>query len=99
MALAKSEVFGDVDIDMIAGPSEIAVLADETANPVKWRLIFCLKRNTIRGRAAVLVTPSEELAEAVAEEVEATCNITRKAKLLRASIRDYGTIYVTCNFG
>ena len=52
--LAKREVFGDVDIDMIAGPSEITVLADETAGPMKLRLICCHRLNMMHGHAVSL---------------------------------------------
>lgn len=79
VALAKREVFGDVAIDMIAGPSEIVVLADEAANPkyVAADLLSQAEHDTLA--SAVVVTPSQTLAEAVAREVEIQlANLPRK---------------------
>ena len=75
VATAKRQVFGQVDIDMIAGPSEIGVIAEDSANPVHLAADLCPKRNTILGRA-IMVTTSESLANAVSDEVE------RQLKLL-----------------
>ena len=95
VALAKREVFGDVAIDMIAGPSEIVVLADEAANPkyVAADLLSQAEHDTLA--SAVVVTPSQTLAEAVAREVEIQlANLPRK-EIASASIENYGAIYVT----
>ncbi len=95
VALAKREVFGDVAIDMIAGPSEIVVLADEAANPkyVAADLLSQAEHDTLA--SAVVVTPSQTLAEAVAREVEIQlANLPRK-EIATASIENYGAIYVT----
>ncbi len=50
VALAKKAVYGHVSIDAIAGPSEIMVVADETAIPILWRQICCLRQNMMRSR-------------------------------------------------
>ncbi|KOO37155.1 histidinol dehydrogenase [Priestia koreensis] len=95
VALAKREVFGLVDIDSIAGPSEIVVLADETAyaNEVAADLLSQAEHDA--RASSVLVTPSMELAEAVALEVEEQTSRLPRKEIVEASIRDYGAIYVT----
>ncbi|MCM3004528.1 histidinol dehydrogenase [Priestia koreensis] len=95
VALAKREVFGLVDIDSIAGPSEIVVLADETAyaNEVAADLLSQAEHDA--RASSVLVTTSMELAEAVALEVEEQTSRLPRKEIVEASIRDYGAIYVT----
>ncbi|WP_017756388.1 histidinol dehydrogenase [Calidifontibacillus oryziterrae] len=95
VALAKREVFGDVDIDMIAGPSEIVVLADEHANPSYIAAdLLSQAEHDIRA-SAVLVTPSSVLAEKVAEEVKKQLETLPRKGIASPAIRDYGAIYVT----
>lgn len=95
VALAKRAVYGHVDIDMIAGPSEIVVLADEGANPayIAADLLSQAEHDTLA--SAVLVTPSAQLAEAVSLEVEQQLATLPRREIAEASIRDYGAIYVT----
>lgn len=95
VALAKREVFGDVDIDMIAGPSEIAILADETAyaDEVAADLLSQAEHDPMA--SAVLVTPSSALAEQVSAEVERQLDRLPRQEIAAQSIRDYGAIYVT----
>ncbi|WNF36541.1 histidinol dehydrogenase [Bacillaceae bacterium IKA-2] len=95
VALAKRAVFGHVDIDMIAGPSEIVVLADADANPryIAADLLSQAEHDTLA--SAVLVTPSMQLAEKVVSEVEKQLETLPRKKIAAASIRDYGAIYVT----
>lgn len=95
VALAKREVYGDVDIDMIAGPSEIVVLADESskANEVAADLLSQAEHD-VRA-SSVLVTPSVKLAEAVAVEVERQLAELPRREIAQKSIQDYGAIYVT----
>lgn len=95
VALAKREVFGDVDIDMIAGPSEIAILADATAKPNEVAADLLSQAEHDQLSCSVLVTPSEELAEAVADEVEKQLNALPRQEIARQSIENYGAIYVT----
>ncbi|MDR7073046.1 histidinol dehydrogenase [Fictibacillus barbaricus] len=94
VALAKREVFGVCDIDMIAGPSEIAVLADETAN-VKYIAADLLSQAEHDSRsAAFLVTTSNELAEQVSKEVEKQLASLPRKVIASQAIKDFGAIYV-----
>lgn len=95
VALAKRAVFGHVDIDMIAGPSEIVVLADADANPryIAADLLSQAEHDALA--SAVLVTPSQQLALEVAIEVEKQLATLPRKEIAAASIRDYGAIYVT----
>ncbi|WP_419393396.1 histidinol dehydrogenase [Cytobacillus praedii] len=95
VALAKREVFGDVDIDMIAGPSEIAILADATAKPNEVAADLLSQAEHDQLSCSVLVTPSDALAEAVADEVEKQLNALPRQEIARQSIENYGAIYVT----
>ncbi|WP_209121421.1 histidinol dehydrogenase [Alkalihalobacillus sp. BA299] len=95
VALAKRAVFGQVDIDMIAGPSEIVVLADEKANPVFIAADLLSQAEHDPMASAILVTPCEELAQEVADEVAVQLETLPKRDIAEASIRDYGAIYVT----
>jgi histidinol dehydrogenase len=95
VALAKKEVFGDIDIDMIAGPSEIVVLADQTARPNEVAADLLSQAEHDERASSVLVTPSQELAEAVAEEVKRQLIELPRKKIAEKSIQDYGVIYVT----
>lgn len=95
VALAKREVFGDVDIDMIAGPSEIAILADETtqANEIAADLLSQAEHDT--RASSVLVTTSKKLAEQVAKEVEEQLQVLPRKEIAQQSIDEYGVIIVT----
>ena len=95
VALAKREVFGDVDIDMIAGPSEIAVLADETARANEVAADLLSQAEHDARACSVLVTPSSALAEGVAAEVEKQLETLPRREMAAKSIADYGVIYVT----
>lgn len=94
VALAKREVFGEVDIDMIAGPSEICVLADETAyaDEVAADLLSQAEHDVLA--CAVLITTSDDLADAVAAEVEKQLQKLPREAIARQSIETFGTIYV-----
>jgi histidinol dehydrogenase len=95
VALAKREVFGDVDIDMIAGPSEIAVLADETARAEEIAADLLSQAEHDVRACSVLVTPSMRLAQEVAAEVEKQLAVLPRKEIAARSIEDYGVIYVT----
>ena len=95
VALAKREVFGIVDIDMIAGPSEIVVLADETANPAYVAADLLSQAEHDVRASSILVTPSRELAEQVAVEVDEQLATLPRKEIASQSIDDYGAIYVT----
>lgn len=95
VATAKRKVFGRTAIDMIAGPSEILVLADGKSNP-KWvaaDLLSQAEHDPLS--SAVLVTDSRELAEAVQVEVEAQLESLPRRETARRSIEDNGKIIVT----
>jgi histidinol dehydrogenase len=95
VALAKREVFGDVDIDMIAGPSEIAILADETARADEVAADLLSQAEHDPRACSVLVTPSSVLAEAVSMEVEKQLELLPRKDIASRSIEDYGAIYLT----
>ncbi|WP_339280317.1 histidinol dehydrogenase [Lysinibacillus sp. FSL P2-0066] len=94
VALAKREVFGEVAIDMIAGPSEIAVLADDTAYPDEIAADLLSQAEHDPLACAILVTTSEQLAKKVAEEVEKQLLNLPRQQVARASIEKFGVIYV-----
>ncbi|WP_096436959.1 histidinol dehydrogenase [Alteribacter populi] len=95
VALAKQLVYGTVDIDMFAGPSEIVILADETAKPhyVAADLLSQAEHDPMA--SAVLVTTSRDLAEQVSDEVDKQVATLPKREIAVASIRDFGAIYLT----
>ena len=92
VALAKKAVFGYVSIDSIAGPSEILVLADETANPrfVAADLLSQAEHDELA--SAILVTTSKEIAEKVSEEVEGFVNVLPRKEIIQKSLDNYGYI-------
>lgn len=94
VALAKREVFGEVAIDMIAGPSEIAVLADDSAYPDEIAADLLSQAEHDPLACAILVTTSESLAKKVAEEVEKQLLNLPRQEVARASIENFGVIYV-----
>lgn len=94
VALAKKAVYGYVSIDSIAGPSEILVLADETANPrfVAADLLSQAEHDELA--SAILVTTSRELAEAVSVEVDKFIAELSRKEIIHKSIENYGYILV-----
>ena len=88
VALAKKAVFGRVNIDMIAGPSEILVLADASANPAYVAADLLSQAEHDKLATAVLVTDSESLASAVQVELE----LLERSEIARTSIEDNGKI-------
>ncbi len=94
VATAKRRVFGLVDIDMIAGPSEILIIADETANPRHVAADLLSQAEHDIDASAVLVTPSEELAEAVSKELECQIPLLPRAEICRQSIDNNGRIII-----
>ncbi|MCQ4087735.1 histidinol dehydrogenase [Saccharibacillus sp. JS10] len=95
VALAKREVYGLVDIDSLAGPSEIVVLADETADPEYIAADLLSQAEHDELASAILVCTSEKLAEYVAAEVERQLSELPRQQIARASIENYGAIIVT----
>ncbi|WP_226580483.1 histidinol dehydrogenase [Halobacillus litoralis] len=94
VALAKREVFGDVDIDMIAGPSEIAVLADETAKAKEIAADLLSQAEHDARSSSVLVTTSEDLAVDVQKEVDIQLNSLPRTEIASQSVKDYGMIVI-----
>ena len=94
VAEAKKQVFGKVSIDMIAGPSEILVVADATANPRFVAADLLSQAEHDRMASAVLVTDSYELALAVSEELERQIPELDRAEIARCSIDNNGKIIV-----
>lgn len=92
VAEAKSQVYGMVDIDMIAGPSEILVLADGTCNPRYVAADMLSQAEHDRMASAVLVTDSRELAEAVQKELEVQLALLPREEIARASVENRGKI-------
>ncbi|WP_379163393.1 histidinol dehydrogenase [Paenibacillus sp. sgz5001063] len=94
VALAKREVYGAVDIDSIAGPSEIVVLADDTAEAAYVAADLLSQAEHDEMASAILVTPSQRLADAVAAEVERQLQELPREAIARASVDNYGAIIV-----
>ena len=94
VAEAKKQVFGAVSIDMIAGPSEILVLADGTANPRHVAADLLSQAEHDKLASAVLVTDSEVLAVAVQQEIETQLSLLEREEIARASIDQNGKIIV-----
>ena len=97
VALAKRTVYGHVSIDSIAGPSEILVLADETANPryVAADLLSQAEHDELA--SAILITTSMELAKKVSEEVDGFVAQLSRKEIIRKSLDSYGYILVADN--
>ena len=97
VALAKKSVYGHVSIDSIAGPSEILVLADETANPrfVAADLLSQAEHDELA--SAILVTTSENLAKAVSEEIDEFTKTLSRREIICKSLENYGYILIAEN--
>ncbi len=95
VATAKRRVFGVVDIDMIAGPSEILVLADGSCNPAYVAADMLSQAEHDKLASAVLVTDSMELAQAVQAQLEVQIPKLARAEIARTSIENNGKIIVS----
>ena len=94
VALAKKRVYGNVSIDSIAGPSEILVLADETANPRYVAADLLSQAEHDEMASGIVITTSKELAEQVAKEVDAFVASAPRREILEKSLDNYGYILV-----
>lgn len=94
VALAKKSVYGNVSIDSIAGPSEILVLADETANPRYVAADLLSQAEHDEMASAILVTTSEELAQKVSEEVDGFLNQLSRKEIMEKSLESFGYILI-----
>lgn len=94
VALAKRAVYGHVSIDSIAGPSEILVLADETANPryVAADLLSQAEHDELA--SAILITTSEELARNVKEEIDGFLKVLSRKEIIQKSLDNFGYILI-----
>ena len=94
VAEAKKQVFGVVSIDMIAGPSEILVIADKNSNPSYVAADLLSQAEHDKLANAVLITDSTELAKKVQEEIEKQLTFLTREEIARESIENYGKIIV-----
>ncbi len=95
VAEAKKQVFGQVSIDMIAGPSEILIVSDENSDPRHLAADLLSQAEHDRLASAVLVCNSEELAERVRDEIELQLSSLEREEIARASVDNNGKIIVT----
>ncbi len=95
VATAKKMVFGEVQIDMIAGPSEIGVLADDSANPSHIAIDLLSQAEHDEMASSILITPSQKLADAVNVEIELWLKKLPREMIARTSIEERGAIIVT----
>ncbi|MBQ8509927.1 MAG: histidinol dehydrogenase [Clostridia bacterium] len=97
VAMAKKLVFGAVDIDMIAGPSEVLVIADDRANPAYVAADLMSQAEHDPMAASILITTSESLAEKVVEEIEAQKSQLERNQIIDQSLNHYGAIVLVEN--
>ena len=97
VALAKRSVYGHVNIDSVAGPSEILVVADETANPVYTAADLLSQAEHDEMASAILITTSEKLANEVQSEIEKQTAVLERKAIIEKSIENYGAIIVAEN--
>ena len=97
VATAKKMVFGEVNIDMIAGPSEIGVLADDSANANHLAVDLLSQAEHDEMASSILITPSQKLADAVKVEIENWLVKLPRQEIARKSIEERGAIIVTQN--
>ena len=95
VATAKKMVFGEVNIDMIAGPSEIGILADDSANANHLAIDLLSQAEHDEMASSILITPSSELADAVKVEIENWLVELPRQEIARKSIEERGAIIVT----
>jgi histidinol dehydrogenase len=97
VTLAKQQVYGRVDIDMLAGPSEIVVVADDTADPCHIAADLLAQAEHDYLSAALLFTPGEALANLVREEIERQLPFLSRKDIASRSLADQGAIVITGN--
>ena len=97
VATAKKFVFGDVQIDMVAGPSEIGIIADESANPKHLAIDLLSQAEHDEMASSILITNSKKLADEVAIEVENWLKNLERIEIAKVSIEERGAIIVTEN--
>ncbi len=95
VATAKKLLYGTVDIDMIAGPSEILVLADETGNPSYLAADLMSQAEHDKLASAILITTSMELAKATDAEIDRQIQSLSRKEIIESSLTNFGAIFVT----
>jgi len=95
VATAKKMVFGEVDIDMIAGPSEILILADESADPVFVAADLLSQAEHDEYASSILITNSRALATAVSGELKKQVDQLKRKEIAKKSLNTYGAILLT----
>ena len=94
---AKRQVYGTVDIDMLAGPSEVLIIADESANPAYVAADLLSQAEHDEMAAVVVLTPSRILADKIQEQVEVQARQLPKQQIISSSLDNYGAIVITCD--
>ena len=94
VATAKKLLYGTIDIDMIAGPSEILIIADSTARPDFLAADLMSQAEHDKMASSILITPDEVLAKATAEEIEKQMQTLSRREIIRESIDTFGAIIV-----
>ncbi|MBR1642460.1 MAG: histidinol dehydrogenase [Butyrivibrio sp.] len=97
VALAKKACFGHVSIDSIAGPSEILVLADDSANPRFVAADLLSQAEHDEMASAILITTSQDLADKVSAEIDEFLKTLSRADIIKKSLENYGYIFVADN--
>ncbi len=97
VAVAKKMVFGEVGIDMVAGPSEILIIADSTANPEFIAADLLSQAEHDEMASSVLITDSKTLAEEVRSELSKQLKVLKRKEIVRKSLKMYGAIIITSN--
>lgn len=95
VTLAKKQVYGQVDIDMLAGPSEVLIIADETADPAFIAADLLAQSEHDEMASAMLLTPCRELAGKVQEQVARQAAQLDRYEIIKRSLADYGAIVIT----
>lgn len=94
VALAKKQVYGHVSIDSIAGPSEILVIADETANPRYIAADLLSQAEHDEMASAILITTNEDIANKVSNEVDNFVKVLSRKEIIKKSLDNYGYILI-----
>jgi histidinol dehydrogenase len=95
VATAKKMVFGEVDIDMVAGPSEIIIIADDSANPAFIAADLLSQAEHDEFASSILITNSKKLAEIVNKELDRQLSQLTRKEIARKSVNNYGAIIIT----
>jgi len=94
VTIAKKEVYGEVDIDMIAGPSEVLVIADRFANPIYLAADLLAQAEHDPMASSILLTDSFEIAQSVSEQIKVQKSQMSKVDIIDQSLNDYGSVIV-----